>query len=126
MAAVVSHLATGDGAVWFRNVMWSWLALLGMIGVTGCQHPVESPWGASRPQMAWAGSNAAVDQPLYVRLGGKPAIVAVVDDFVTRVVADLRINSRFATADLPHLKTMLVDQICQASGGPCTYEGRDM
>ena len=66
------------------------------------------------------------EKSLYDRLGGKPAITAVVDDFVGRVAADTRINGKFANADLPRLKMMLVDQICQASGGPCTYTGRDM
>jgi hemoglobin len=66
------------------------------------------------------------DKSLYDRLGGKPAITAVVDDFVGRVANDARINGKFANANIPRLKTMLVDQICQASGGPCTYTGRDM
>ncbi|MFO0769054.1 MAG: group 1 truncated hemoglobin, partial [Nitrospiraceae bacterium] len=68
----------------------------------------------------------ATDKPLYERLGGKPAITAVVDEFVARVAADTRINGKFANANIPRLKSMLVDQICQASGGPCTYTGRDM
>ena len=55
---------------------------------------------------------------LYDRLGGKPAITAVVDDFVGNVAADARINQRFAGANVPRLKTMLVEQICAASGGP--------
>jgi hemoglobin len=63
---------------------------------------------------------------LYQRLGEKPAITAVVDDFVARVAADTRINGRFANANIPRLKTNLVDQICAASGGPCIYTGRDM
>ena len=63
---------------------------------------------------------------LYDRLGGKPAITAVVDDFIGNVAGDTRINKRFATADIPRLKRMLVDQICQASGGPCTYTGASM
>jgi hemoglobin len=63
---------------------------------------------------------------LYDRLGGKPAITAVVDDFIGNVAADKRINARFAGANIPRLKQMLVDQICAASGGPCTYTGRDM
>ena len=66
------------------------------------------------------------DATLYDRLGGQPAITAVVDDFVGRVANDSRINSRFANADIPRLKMKLVEQICQASGGPCTYTGRDM
>ncbi|HEX2055824.1 MAG TPA: group 1 truncated hemoglobin, partial [Nitrospiraceae bacterium] len=75
-----------------------------------------------------AGSGVAMAQEksLYDRLGGKPAITAVVDDFVGRVAADNRINGKFANADIPRLKRMLVEQICQASGGPCTYTGRDM
>jgi len=66
------------------------------------------------------------DKSLYDRLGGKDAISAVVDDFVGRVAADNRINGFFAKANIPRLKTGLVNQICQASGGPCTYTGPDM
>src|SRR5437660_351260 len=68
----------------------------------------------------------AEDKSLYERLGGKPAITAVVDDFVGRVAADNRINGKFANANIPRLKMLLVEQICAASGGPCTYTGRDM
>ena len=67
-----------------------------------------------------------VQQSLYDRLGGKPAIVAVIDQFVANVAGDSRINGRFATTDLPRLKRNLVDQVCMASGGPCEYKGRDM
>jgi hemoglobin len=63
---------------------------------------------------------------LYQRLGGRPAIVAVVNDFVGNVARDKRINGFFANADIPRLKRLLVQQICAASGGPCTYEGRSM
>ncbi|HEX5545325.1 MAG TPA: group 1 truncated hemoglobin [Nitrospira sp.] len=66
------------------------------------------------------------DKPLYERLGGKPAITAVVEDFVGRVAADSRINGKFAGTDLPRLKMLLVEQICQATGGHCTYTGRSM
>jgi hemoglobin len=70
-------------------------------------------------------------KPLYERLGGKEAITAVVDEFVARVAADNRINGFFAgvASDpkrLADFKGKLVDQICQASGGPCTYKGADM
>jgi hemoglobin len=63
---------------------------------------------------------------LYERLGGKEAITAVVDSFVARCAADDRINGKFARTDIPRLKSSLVDQICEATGGPCTYAGRDM
>jgi len=68
----------------------------------------------------------AMAPTLYERLGGKGAITAVVDDFVGRVAADKRINGKFALANIPRLKMLLVEQICAASGGPCTYTGRDM
>lgn len=63
---------------------------------------------------------------LYDRLGGKPAITAVVDDFVGNVAADGRINHFFAHTDIARLKMLLVEQICAGTGGPCTYTGRDM
>lgn len=74
---------------------------------------------------------AFADDALYKSLGGKKAIVAVVDDFVGRVAGDNRINGFFkATASDPkrlaRFKANLADQICQASGGPCKYKGKDM
>jgi hemoglobin len=91
-------------------------ALLGLVfTLYGCVSTHDSSSSAPMSQKS-----------LYDRLGGKPAITAVVDEFVARVAADTRINGKFANADIPRLKRMLVDQICQASGGPCTYTGRDM
>lgn len=94
----------------------TWRQTLGMLGVAavlvaGC-----------------AGRDSAMmeKKSLYDRLGGKPAITAVVDDFIGNVAGDTRINRRFADANIAQLKTMLVDQICQAAGGPCTYKGQTM
>src|SRR5262245_53648707 len=81
---------------------------------------------------ATAGAQSAPKQKsLYDRLGGKQAITAVVDEFVGRVAADNRINHFFAAtasnpAQLASFKMKLVDQICEASGGPCKYTGKDM
>ena len=72
------------------------------------------------------GTTMMEKKSLYDRLGGKLAITAVVDDFIGNVAGDTRINRRFATADIPRLKAMLVNQICQASGGPCAYTGASM
>src|SRR5204863_7479908 len=74
---------------------------------------------------------AAKGKSLYDRIGGKPAITAVVDEFVARVAADNRINHFFAAtasnpAQLASFKMKLVDQICEAAGGPCKYQGKDM
>ena len=86
------------------------LAVLVLVA-TGCAGMERSP---------------AATTSLYDRLGGRAAITAVVDDFIGNVAVDQRINQRFQGADIPRLKTMLVDQICEASGGPCTYTGKTM
>jgi len=77
------------------------------------------------------GHGPKAEKSLYDRLGKKKAITAVVDEFVSRVAGDKRINGFFAAtasdpARLKAFKGKLVDQICQASGGPCKYTGKDM
>ena len=69
---------------------------------------------------------ATDDRSLYERLGGTGPITAVVGKFVTIVGGDKRINGYFAKADLVQLKQHLINMVCQASGGPCEYTGRDM
>ena len=66
---------------------------------------------------------------LYKRLGGREGISIVVGDFVTNMAADSRVNARFKDMKGPEiekLKSSLADQICDATGGPCSYLGRDM
>ncbi|HVV83613.1 MAG TPA: group 1 truncated hemoglobin [Kofleriaceae bacterium] len=83
---------------------------------------------------ACGGKKAEVKQPapqasLYDRLGQKPAIEAVVDKFLANVSADTRINAKFATIDadeMAHFRQMLIDQVCEATGGPCKYTGKSM
>jgi hemoglobin len=71
-------------------------------------------------------STGAAASTLYERLGGYGAIQAVVDQTITNVAADRRINKFFAHADIPRLRQNLADQICVATGGWCIYMGRDM
>jgi hemoglobin len=85
----------------------------------------------SQPTTNTASTNPTTTAPaakkeLYERLGGQAAVVAVVDDFITNVAADTRINLRFSNSDIPRLKSLLVEFVCQATGGPCHYSGRDM
>jgi hemoglobin len=66
---------------------------------------------------------------LYDDLGQKPGITKVVADLVGFVADDGRIAHFFVPAfapDLPRFEGVLVDQICYASGGPCTYTGKSM
>ena len=72
------------------------------------------------------------DQPpppaksLYERLGATPGITAVVEEFVTTTGKDPRIEQFFINADIPRLKKLMVEQICQNTGGPCHYTGKTM
>ena len=69
---------------------------------------------------------AAQEKSLYDRLGGLDAIKAVVGEFAGRVLADDRVNKKFAKSDAPRLVLHLEEQICAATGGPCKYTGKDM
>ena len=76
--------------------------------------------------IAGATTDAMEKKSLYERLGGQPAITAVVDDFIGNVAADKRINGRFAKANIPHLKMRLVELISAGAGGPVPYTGLNM
>jgi hemoglobin len=68
-------------------------------------------------------------QSLYKRLGGYDALAAVADDFIPRMVKDPQLGKYFAghsTDSMKHIRQMIVDQLCQATGGPCIYLGRSM
>ena len=84
------------------------------------------PAPATAPAHTSSAATAPAAKSLYERLGGQAAVVAAVDDFVDRVAADARINLRFGNTDIPRLKSLLVEQVCMATGGPCHYSGRDM
>jgi hemoglobin len=63
---------------------------------------------------------------LYDRLGGTPAITAVVHEFIVRVAADDRIKHRFFNTDIPKLEQLLVEFVAMATGGPVKYTGQSM
>ncbi len=90
-------------------------------GSTGAPEP-----DAPKPQVRAAPKPAGPPRSLFQRLGGKPAIEAVVGEFVARLAADVRVKYRFANSDIEELTTQLVDFVCAASGGPCKYAGRPM
>jgi len=62
----------------------------------------------------------------FDRLGGIPAITAVVDETLRRAGQDGRIKQRFVNANMARLRAELIEQICALSGGPCQYRGIDM
>ncbi len=69
------------------------------------------------------------EKSLYERLGGYNPIAAVVDDFMGRMVADKQLGRFFIghrTNSKKKQRQLIVDMICEATGGPCIYTGRDM
>ena len=71
-------------------------------------------------------------QSLYERLGGVNAIAMVVDRFSDEIVTNPKLNANPAlrewneTGRLPGLKFMRTLWVCQATGGPFRYTGKDM
>ena len=69
---------------------------------------------------------AHADDTLFAQIGGEPKLRATVDKLVDIMLKDERINFTFAETDLAKFKGLLYDQICELTGGPCKYTGRDM
>lgn len=63
---------------------------------------------------------------LYQALGERAGIADIVEDLLYRIVEDDRIASRFKGVDVVQFHTNLTDQLCEISGGPCSYSGRSM
>ncbi|MGI8422662.1 MAG: group I truncated hemoglobin [Chloroflexota bacterium] len=104
----------------------SGVAVFGGLLVVGCGDDDDDDEITPIITTAAGTTASAGSAALYTRLGGAPAIKAVVEDFVTNVGADARINGFFAKTDLTNLKRLLVEHISAGTGGPEKYTGRDM
>jgi len=125
------------------------LTLTLMIALSGCQTkcpcPTTRPVAAAAADPKKAGDPADDDtetarekepqQTLYERMGGEATIVAVVDDLLSRAIADPALNfTRKGTShewqptpeNLALLKTRLIQFLGTATGGPQRYEGQDL
>ena len=66
---------------------------------------------------------------LYKRLGGYDALAAVTDDFIGRLATDKKLGRFFVGVSdnsKIRIRQLVLDQLCEATGGPCKYIGRDM
>jgi hemoglobin len=75
---------------------------------------------------ALAGCASATPDRLYRQLGGQPGVEALVEALLERLADDDRIAARFADTNIGRLRRMLIEQICNLSGGPCAYSGESM
>jgi hemoglobin len=89
---------------------------------------------------------ATEKKPLYDRLGGEVGLKLIVDDYVTRLLADPRVNFQrvgvtqggfsihrdrsmqwdASDANVAEMKKHFVQFIAVATGGPSHYDGKDM
>jgi hemoglobin len=87
---------------------------------------------AGRPASAQAPPAQTPASSLYDRLGGAYAIASVVDDFIERLLVNDTLNANPAIKQardrVPKagLKFHVTTLVCQVTGGPCKYVGRDM
>jgi hemoglobin len=85
------------------------------------------PWVlASLVAVSGCASSGPASSKLYRDLGEGPGIEALVEALLTRIADDGRIVKHFKDSDIERLRSMLVEQICNLSGGPCSYTGESM
>lgn len=70
--------------------------------------------------------SAAAETTIYDAIGGEDALVAVVDDFYDRVMADPQLAPFFAGISMRALKGKQVEFFAEALGGPHVYQGQPM
>ena len=69
---------------------------------------------------------SAPQTDLYQQLGERAGIAEIVEDLLYLIVEDERINHQFKGVDVAGFHRNLTDQLCELSGGPCSYTGREM
>ncbi len=73
-----------------------------------------------------ASPEPADDDSLYRALGEREGIERIVDGLLFRISEDGRIVEQFRGIDVARFERLLSEQLCELSGGPCTYSGDDM
>ena len=76
--------------------------------------------------LLWQGAGAQAAGPLYTDLGGESGVVAIVDQLLSNLADDQRINHFFAETNVKRFRAKLIEQFCFLSGGPCRYTGDSM
>jgi hemoglobin len=107
--------------------------LLGAFDSLGVDYSADlsGAYPADRLVIALAGLHDDIvtdpnNEVLFNQLGGHVNLSLVVDELLEEVSLDSRINARFAESDLTALSALLVEQLCDETGGYCTYSGQSM
>jgi hemoglobin len=75
---------------------------------------------------AEAQNSKPTDDSVYQAFGQKAGIQALMEDFFTRLQADVRTAPFFKDTNRANLIEQFTDQLCQEAGGPCVYKGAPM
>jgi hemoglobin len=89
------------------------------------EEAVEHPEARDPAAMNPAPADPAL-LPVFKQFGEEAGLVALMDLFMDKLVADPRTRDFFLQSNQAAVKKHLVEQFCVILGGPCTYTGRDM
>ena len=88
--------------------------------------PGEQPVDPYTQSDANAGAVPVEGRKMWHAFHRQAGVDRIVEEFVTRIVADRRIADIFKGQDIVRLRRTLKEQFCYILGGGCTYTGRDM
>ena len=88
--------------------------------------PGEDPVDPYPQSNANAGATPFAGDAMLRAFHGRAGIDRIIDDLVTRNVADPRISDIFKAQDMVRLRRTLKEQFCYILNGGCDYTGRDM
>jgi len=63
---------------------------------------------------------------LYDELGGNDGVSAIVKGTLAYTLEDERIAHTFENSNVARVETLLIEQICDITDGPCEYSGQTM
>jgi hemoglobin len=102
MKAALMKAATYSG-LWLSLC----LAVFGVTALNGCSQTVPK-------------------DHLYQQLGSTVGIEKIVDALLVEIEHDPQIVHHFRDTDIARFRKLLIEQLCELSGGPCKYTGVSM
>lgn len=69
---------------------------------------------------------APTGSSLYQELGGMEGITDITNNFIYEIGFDENIVRHFQETNLDRFREKFIEQVCEVSGGPCTYSGDTM
>lgn len=71
-------------------------------------------------------SNPEAPDWLYQQLGAAAGVEKLADGLLHEIEHDPQIVHHFKDTDIPRFRKLLIEQLCELSGGPCKYTGATM